>query len=155
MEVNHASQTTFSTIRGVSHSTTKGSLFETTDPDPDPDQDPMVVEVDENEITDRDGSGSDPKRSRKDDECCVEIEVEEANSALRNNENDESSTAAKISDSQMWWISVAMADQETRDGHAHWIRVWILMGIDNRVSMGKLFEQGMGIPNLYPTHGHP
>ncbi|KAF3953092.1 hypothetical protein CMV_021427 [Castanea mollissima] len=44
-----------------------GSLFETTDPDPDPDQDPMVVEADENEITDRDGSGSDPKRSRKDD----------------------------------------------------------------------------------------
>ena len=35
------------------------------------------------------------------------------------------------------------------------IRVWILMGIDIRVSMGKLFEQGMGIPDPYPTHGHP
>ena len=35
------------------------------------------------------------------------------------------------------------------------IWVWILMGIDNRVSMGKLFGQGMGIPDPYPTHGHP
>lgn len=95
VEVNRASQTTFSTLRGVKHSTAKGSLFETTDPDPDPDQDPMVVEADENETTDRDGSGSDPKRSRKDDEGCVEIEVEEADSALRNNENDESSAAAE------------------------------------------------------------
>ena len=59
----------------------------------------MVVEADENEITNWDGSRSDPKRSRKDDECCVEIEVEEADSALHNNENDESSVAAKISDS--------------------------------------------------------
>ena len=59
----------------------------------------MVVEADENEITDWDGSSSNPKRSRKDDECCVEIEVEEADSALHNNENDESLVAAKISDS--------------------------------------------------------
>ena len=29
------------------------------------------------------------------------------------------------------------------------------MGIDNRVSMGKLFGSGMGIPDPYPTHGHP
>ncbi|XP_075633142.1 transcription factor PCL1-like [Castanea sativa] len=95
VEVNRASQTTFSTIRGVNHTTAKGSLFETTDPDPDPDQDPMVLEADENEITDRDGSGSDLKRSRnKDDECCVEIEVEEADSALRNNENDDDESAA-------------------------------------------------------------
>ena len=35
------------------------------------------------------------------------------------------------------------------------IRVWILTGIDNRVSMGKLFGSSMGIPNPYPTHGHP
>ena len=90
----------------------KGLLFETTDLDPTPNQDPMVVEANENEITDRDGSGSDPKRSRKDDECCVEIEVEEVDSVLRNNENDESSIAAKISDSQMWWINAAMTDQE-------------------------------------------
>ncbi|KAK7853530.1 hypothetical protein CFP56_035460 [Quercus suber] len=82
-------------------------------PDPDPNQDPMVVEADENEITDRDRFGSDPKRLRKDDECCVEIEVEEIDSALRNNKNDESSTAAKISNSQMWWISVAMTNQVT------------------------------------------
>ena len=102
MEVNRTSQTTFSTLCGVNHSTAKGSLFETTDPDPDPDQDLMVVEADENEITDRDGSGSDPKRSRKDDECCVEIEVEEANSALCNNKNNELSMATKISDSQTW-----------------------------------------------------
>ena len=72
----------------------------------------MVVEADENEITDRDRSKSDPKRSRKDDECCLEIEVEEVDSALHNNENDELSVAAKISDSQTWWISVAMTDQE-------------------------------------------
>ena len=92
MEVNGASQTTFSTLHGVNHTTGKGLLFETTDSDPDmdQDQDPMVMEVDENEITNRDESGSNPKRSRKDDECCVEIEVEEADSALRNNENDES-----------------------------------------------------------------
>ncbi|KAL0005458.1 hypothetical protein SO802_013019 [Lithocarpus litseifolius] len=113
VEVNRASQTTFLSLRGVNPSTAKGSLFETTNPDLDPYQDPMVVEVDENEITDRDGSGSDPKRSRKDNECCVEIEVEEADSALHKNENDESSTTAKISDSQTWWISVTMADQET------------------------------------------
>ena len=70
-------------------------LFETTDSDPDldQDQDPMVMEADENEITNRDESGSNPKRSRKDDECCVEIEVKEADLALRNNENDELS----------WW----------------------------------------------------
>ena len=111
MEVNRVLQTTFSTLCGVNHSTAKGSLFETTDPDPDPDQDPMVVEVDENVITNRDGSGSDLKRSRKDDECCVEIEVEEADSALRNNEN-KLSVVAKISDSQMWWINAAMTDQE-------------------------------------------
>ena len=37
VEVNRASQTTFSTLCGVNHSTVKGSLFETTDPDPDPD----------------------------------------------------------------------------------------------------------------------
>ncbi|KAL0002433.1 hypothetical protein SO802_016214 [Lithocarpus litseifolius] len=113
VEVNCASQTTFSTLCGVNHSTAKGSLFETMNPDPDSDQDPMVVKADENEITDRDGFGSDPKRSRKDDKCCVEIEVEEADSALRKNENDESLAAAKISDSQTWWISVAMTDQET------------------------------------------
>ena len=35
------------------------------------------------------------------------------------------------------------------------IRVQVLMGIDNWVSMGKLFRQGMGIPDPYPTHGHP
>ena len=35
MEVNRASQTTFSTLCGVNHSTVKGSLFETTDLDPD------------------------------------------------------------------------------------------------------------------------
>ena len=35
------------------------------------------------------------------------------------------------------------------------IRVWILTGIDNRVSMGKLFESGMGISDPYPTYGHP
>ena len=35
------------------------------------------------------------------------------------------------------------------------IRVWILTGINNRVSMGKLFGSGMGIPDPYPTHGHP
>ena len=99
MEVNRASQTTFSTLHGVNHSTTKGSLFETTDSDPDPNQDPMVVKADENKITDQDRSGSNPKRSRKDAECCVEIEVEEADSALHNNENDKSSAAAKISNS--------------------------------------------------------
>ena len=60
MEVNHTSQTMFSTLRGVNHSTAKGSLFEMTDPD----QDSMVVEADENEITDRDVSESDLKRSR-------------------------------------------------------------------------------------------
>uniref|UniRef100_A0A7N2MAU2 Pectinesterase inhibitor domain-containing protein n=1 Tax=Quercus lobata TaxID=97700 RepID=A0A7N2MAU2_QUELO len=112
VEVNRVLQTTFSTLCGVNHSTAKGSLFEMTDLDPDPDQDPMVVEVDENEITNRDGFGSDLKRSRKDDECCVEIEVEEADSALRNNENDKLSVAAKISDSQTWWINAAMTDQE-------------------------------------------
>uniref|UniRef100_A0A7N2N1Y6 Pectinesterase inhibitor domain-containing protein n=1 Tax=Quercus lobata TaxID=97700 RepID=A0A7N2N1Y6_QUELO len=89
VEVNRTSQTTFSTLCGVNHLT-----------------------ADENEIIDRNGSGSDPKRSRKDDECCLEIEVEEADSALRNNENDELSVAAKISDSQTWWISAAMTDQE-------------------------------------------
>nr|POE55966.1 transcription factor pcl1 [Quercus suber] len=68
-------------------------------PDPDPNQDPMVVEADENKITDRDRFGSDPKRLRKDNECCVDIEVEEADSTLRNNKNDKSSAAAKISDS--------------------------------------------------------
>ena len=35
------------------------------------------------------------------------------------------------------------------------IRIWILTGIDNRVSMDKLFGLGMGIPDPYPTHGHP
>ena len=90
----------------------KGLLFETTDLDPTPNQDPMVVEANENEITDQDGSGSDLKRSRKDNECCLEIEVEEADSALRNNENDELSVVAKISDSQTWWISATMTDQE-------------------------------------------
>ena len=35
------------------------------------------------------------------------------------------------------------------------IRVWILSGIDNRVSMGKFFGSGKGIPDPYPTHGHP
>ena len=35
------------------------------------------------------------------------------------------------------------------------IRVWILMGIDNRVSMGKLFGSDMGIPDPYLTHSHP
>ena len=45
VEVNHASQTTFSTLHGVNHSTAKQSQFETTDPDPDPDQDPMVLEA--------------------------------------------------------------------------------------------------------------
>ena len=35
------------------------------------------------------------------------------------------------------------------------IRVWILTGIDNRVSMGKLFGSSMGIPDPYPTHSHP
>ena len=79
------------------------------DLDPDLDQDLMVVEADENEITEQDGSGLDPKRSRKDDECCVEIEVKEADLALRNNEL---SVVAKISDSQTWWISAAMTDQE-------------------------------------------
>ena len=59
----------------------------------------MVVEADKNEITDWDGSRLNPKRSRKDNECRVEIEVEEADSALHNNENDKSSVAAKISDS--------------------------------------------------------
>ncbi|XP_030940114.1 transcription factor BOA-like [Quercus lobata] len=39
-------------------------------------------------------------------------QVEEADSALRNNENDKLSMAAKISDSQTWWISAAMIDQE-------------------------------------------
>ena len=43
----------------------------------------------------------------------MEIEVEEPDSALRNNENDESLAAAKISDSQTWWISAAMTDHET------------------------------------------
>ena len=99
MEVNRASQTTFSTLHGVNHSTMKGSLFETTDSDLDPNQDPIVVKADENEITDQDRSGSNPKRSRKDDECCVEIEVEEADLALHNNENDKLSAAAKISNS--------------------------------------------------------
>ena len=33
VEVNYALQTMFSTLRGVNHSTTKGSLFETTDLD--------------------------------------------------------------------------------------------------------------------------
>ena len=37
VEVNRASQTAFSTLCGVNHSTVKGSLFETIDPDPDPD----------------------------------------------------------------------------------------------------------------------
>ena len=35
------------------------------------------------------------------------------------------------------------------------IRVWILTGIDNRVSMGKLFGSGLGILDPYPTHDHP
>ena len=35
------------------------------------------------------------------------------------------------------------------------IRVWILTGIDNQVSMGKLFGSGIGIPDPYPTHDHP
>ena len=35
------------------------------------------------------------------------------------------------------------------------IRVWILTGIDNLVSMDKFFGSGMGIPDPYPTHGHP
>ena len=35
------------------------------------------------------------------------------------------------------------------------IQVWILMGNDIRVSMGKLFRSGMGIPNPYSTHDHP
>nr|POE58597.1 transcription factor lux [Quercus suber] len=115
VEVNHTSQTTFSTLRGVNHLTAKGLLFETMDLDPDLDQDPMVVEVDENEFTNRDRFESDPKISRKDDECCVEIEVEEANSALCNNEKDKLSAvaAAKINDSQTWWISAAMTGQET------------------------------------------
>ena len=60
VEVNRTSQTMFSTLRRVNHSTAKGSLFETTDPD----QDLMVVEADENEITDRDESESDLKRLR-------------------------------------------------------------------------------------------
>ena len=37
VEVNRASQTTFSALCGVNHSTAKGLLFETTDSDPDPD----------------------------------------------------------------------------------------------------------------------
>ena len=69
----------------------------------------MVVEADENEITDQDVFGSNPKRSRKDNECCVEIEVKEADLALRNNEL---SVVAKISDSQTWWISATMTNQE-------------------------------------------
>ena len=31
------------------------------------------------------------------------------------------------------------------------IRVWIFMGIDNRVPMGKLFGQGMGISDPWPS----
>uniref|UniRef100_A0A7N2LAL2 Pectinesterase inhibitor domain-containing protein n=1 Tax=Quercus lobata TaxID=97700 RepID=A0A7N2LAL2_QUELO len=113
VEVYRASQTTFSTLHGVNHSTVKGLLFETTNSDPGPDQDPMVVEADENEITDRDESGSNLKRSRKDNKCCVEIEVEEVDSALHDNENDKSSAATKISNSQTWWISAAMTDHKT------------------------------------------
>ena len=37
VEVNRASQTTFSSLCGVNHLTAKGSLFEMTNPDPDPD----------------------------------------------------------------------------------------------------------------------
>ena len=37
VEVNHSSQTTFSTLHGVNHSTAKGSLFETMNPNPDSD----------------------------------------------------------------------------------------------------------------------
>ena len=37
VEVNCVSQTTFSTLCGVNHSTAKGSMFETTDPDLDRD----------------------------------------------------------------------------------------------------------------------
>ena len=36
VEVNRASQTMFSILCGVNHSTVKGLLFEMTDPDPDP-----------------------------------------------------------------------------------------------------------------------
>ena len=56
-----------------------------------------------------------PNQIRKDREKTtsgLEIEVQEADSALRNYENDELSVAAKISDSQTWWISAAMTDQE-------------------------------------------
>ena len=35
------------------------------------------------------------------------------------------------------------------------IWVWILTGIDNRVSIGKLFGSGMGIHDPYLTYGHP
>ena len=37
VEVNRSSQTMFSTLHRVNHSTAKGSLFETMNPDPDPD----------------------------------------------------------------------------------------------------------------------
>ena len=42
----------------------------------------------------------------------MEIEVEEADLALRYNENNESSATAKINDSQTWWISAAMTNQK-------------------------------------------
>ena len=72
----------------------------------------MVVEADENRLSIETG----PNQIRKDREKTtsgLEIEVQEADSALRNNENDELSVAAKISDSQIWWIGAAMTDQET------------------------------------------
>ena len=139
VEVNRASQTTFSTLRGVNHSSAKGSLFETTDPVSDPDQDPMVVEADENEITDRDGSGSDPKRSRKDDEGSVEIEVEEADSALRNNENDESSAAAArtVKRPRLVW---------TPQLHKRFVEVVAHLGIKNAVP--KTIMQLMNVEGL-------
>ena len=37
VEVNRVSQTMFSTLHRVNHSTVKGLLFEMTNPDPDPD----------------------------------------------------------------------------------------------------------------------
>lgn len=135
VEVNRASQTTFSTLRGVNHSTAKGSLFETTDPE---DQDPMVVEADENETTDRDGSGSDPKRSRKDEEDCVEIEVEEADSALRHNENDESSAAARaVKRPRLVW---------TPQLHKRFVDVVGHLGIKNAVP--KTIMQLMNVEGL-------
>lgn len=126
LEVNRASQSTFSTIRGQSHSFSSNNFKSFNE---ERNREPAVVEPEE--TGDRDGSGSESRKVRKVD-C-----AEEADSAMRTENSNDDPSARTLKRPRLVW---------TPQLHKRFVDVVGHLGIKNAVP--KTIMQLMNVEGL-------